>query len=118
MKSKYIPEVYFKKEYNPLPLSEKCKPLKQVKTNIWVFEMIDLYQTLEYMQQPYLRWCFCKQEKEMLITCYDIHGKTIQSLMVDIGRHHASFSTVTLCVVEGICMLEEECEAAMKRNSA
>lgn len=118
MKSNYVPEVFFKKEYNPLPLSEKCKPLKEIKTNIWVFQLIDLYQTLEYMQQSYLRWCFRKQERDVLITCYDIHGKTIQYMTVDIGRHHAAFSTITLCVVEGKCMLEEECETAIKKASA
>lgn len=118
MKSKYVPEVYFKKEDNSLPLSEKCKLLKEIKINIWVFELIDLYQTLEYMQQPYLRWCFYKQEKEVLISCYDIHGKIILCMSTDISIHHTDFVNIAFCIIEGTCMLEEECKVAMNRESA
>jgi hypothetical protein len=119
MKTNHVPELFFKKDQHPLALSEKCISLKEVKINIWVFELINLYQTLDYIAtQSYQRWCFHKQEKEILITCYNVHERLTHSMMADIGHHHSVFSDINICVFEGKCMAEEECEVAMKRNSA
>ena len=119
MKTNHVPEFFFNKESNPLALSEKCTSLKEVKTNIWVFELMNLYQTLDYIYtQSYQRWCFRKLAKEVLITCFNAHEQLIHSMMADIGHHHCAFADLNICVFEGKCMAEEEYELAMKRESA
>lgn len=118
MKKEKAPDVFFRKDKLSLQLTKKCEAIKN-KTNVWAFELIQLYQYLEHIcKEPYQRWAFYKQEKEILISCFNIHEKMICSMMADIGNHHKFFTDMALCVLNGICMHEEECDVAMKRHSA
>jgi hypothetical protein len=118
MKKEKAPEVFFGKEISPLQLTKKCEAIKN-KTNIWAFELIQLYQSLESIcKEPYQRWSFCKQEKEILISCFNIQEKMLYSMMANIGSHHKFFTDIVLCVLNNMCMHEDECSVAIKRSSA
>ena len=115
---KPAPKKFFK-EATELSISEKCSMIRYLPCNEWVFEVMELHQTLDRFRNcSWQRWCFNKKGNNILVLCYGENDKQTVFLEGNIGNHHEAFKNLVIYVVNGKCLLPEEYELYSSRQAS
>jgi hypothetical protein len=104
---------FFSTDIKPLVLSHGCQRLNKLPYNVWVFQLIEIYQGKKGFQQVAQVWHFNKTEQEIQALCEDPQEHVLAFLGIDLFEFHHHFHNLILCVAGGRCMLKEEHDNAL-----